>query len=198
MADYINGKEMYSELVIYNNQYLESIKNNEEKPQVSDKLCNSFIQIATRLSNSYNFVGYSYKEDMIGDAIEKCLKKVHCFDPNQSEQSFSFFTQICWNSFLLRIKKEQQQSSVKARLIRNKMSSEFVEHGADYDNENGDNGFVEFLKANDAFVDYVEQSKNAIKQHESTKHRNKTPYRKKADNVSKEVIPEVDLTIFEC
>lgn len=198
MADYVNNKELYAELKLYNQKYKLSLELGEEKPQISDKIANAIIQIATRMSNSYNFVGYSYKSEMISDGILKCFSKIHSFDPEKSENPFAWASQVVWNSFLLRIKKEQQQSSVKARLIRNKMSSEFVEHGADYDNENGDNGFVEFLKANDAFVDYIEQSKTSTKQNESTKHRNKTPYRKKADTVVKEVIPEVDLTIFEC
>lgn len=197
MADYINGKEMYAELLIYRSAYDDAIKNNNEKPQISDKLANCFIQISNRLANSYNFVNYSYKSEMIGDAIEKCLRKAHCFNPEQSEQCFAYFTQTAWHAFILRIKKEQQQSSVKAKLIRNKMSSEFVEHGVDYDTDSGDNSFVTFLQENDAYIDYIEQSKNSVKQHDSTKHRNKTPYKKKAEVIIKEVVTETDLSIFE-
>jgi hypothetical protein len=197
MADYVNGKEMYDELVAYNSKYRESIVNNTELPQVSAKLANCFIQISTRLSNSYNFVNYTYKEEMIGDAIEKCLKKAHCFDPTRSEQCFAYFTQTAWHAFLLRIKKEQKESSVKAKLIRHKMSSEFVAHGADFDTDSGDNSFITFLQENDAYVDYIEQSKTAVKQLTSLKHRNKTPYKKKAEVIEKVKVYETDLSIFE-
>lgn len=178
MADYINGKEMYAALVIYHDAYLETVKNGQDKPAVSPMLAQSFIQIATRLMNSFNFVNYTYKDEMISDGILKCLDKVHRFDPAISEQSFAFFTQICWNAAVGRIKIEQKESSVKARLIRDKMSSEFVAHGVDADADDGSNAFVEFLKENDSYVDYFE-IKKASTVHDSMKHRNKTPYAKK-------------------
>lgn len=180
MAEYINGKEMYAELVIYNTLYKKSLVDGHEKPQVSKKLAHSIIQIATRLTNSYNFVNYTYKDEMISDAILKCLDKVHRFDPTISEQSFAFFTQVAWNACVNRIKIEQKESSVKARLIREKMSSEFVSHGVDSDADDGGNSFVEFLKENDAFVDYIEIKKNkVVSTHPNMTHRNKTPYAKK-------------------
>lgn len=195
--DYVNGKEMYAELVDFHSKYHAAVEAKSELPQVSNKLAGCFIQIANRLSNSYNFVNYTYKEEMIGDAIEKCLKKAHCFDPIRSEQAFAYFTQLCWNSFCLRIKKEQKESSVKAKLIRHKMSSEFVAHGADFDTDSGDNSFITFLQENDAYVDYIEQSKTAVKQLTSLKHRNKTPYKKKAEVAKKVPVFETDLSIFE-
>lgn len=197
MADYVNGKELTAELTIYHAAYVSSVELGEEKPQVSEVIGNAFIQIATRLSNSFNFIGYPYKEEMIGDGIIKCLNKVHRFDPSISENSFAFFTQICWNAAINRIKEEQKESSVKARMIREKMSSEFVAHGVDSDNDDGSNAFVEFLKENDSFVDYIDLKKQQIltAQPESSKHRNKTAYVKKVVEVAKEEY--FDLTMFE-
>lgn len=197
--DYVNGKELTAELVIYHAAYLKSIELGEEKPQVSEVIGNAFIQIATRLSNSHNFIGYTYRDEMIGDGIIKCLKKVHRFDPAISENSFAFFSQVCWNAAITRIKEEQKESSVKARMIREKMSSEFVAHGVDSDNDDGSNAFVEFLKENDSFVDYIDLKKqqiiNAQPQPESMKHRNKTAYVKKAVTIVEE--DSFDLTMFE-
>jgi hypothetical protein len=196
MADYINGKEFYEELKIYHAKYLESVTQGEDKPLLSDKIAFAIIQISTRLMNSYNFVNYTYRDEMISDAILKCLDKVHRFDPAISENAFAFFTQISWHAAITRIKVEQKESSVKARLIREKMSSEFVTHGVDSDNDDGGNSFVEFLKENDAFVDYIDLKKQAsTNQHDSMKHRNKTPYVKKA----KEVVDDYyfDLSEFE-
>jgi hypothetical protein len=197
MADYINGKEMYAELVVYNAAYKLAMENGEEKPPVSRKLAESFIQIATRLANSFNFCNYTYKDEFIADGIVKCLDKVHRFDPEVSQQAFAFFTQICWNEAILRIKSEQHQSSVKAKLIREKLSSEFVEHGVDSDSDDGSNAFVEFLKENDSYVDYIELRKEIEKEPVSkiAKHRNKTPYAKKAV-VAVDVLEEVNLFDF--
>ena len=193
---YINGKDMYAELVTYHAEYLTSLELGLDKPQVSKKLAQCFIQIATRLCNSWNFSGYTYKDEMIADGIMKCLDKAHRFDPSVSEQSFSFFSQICWNSAINRIKLEQHQSSVKAKMIREKMSSEFVAHGVDSATDDDSNGFVEFLKSTDAYTDYHADRAEKAKATGYVHHKNKTPYKTK-EVLEKEVLPFSDLTSFE-
>ena len=196
--DYINGKTFFAELAIYHAQYVLSIKEDTEKPQISDAIAHAIMQICTRLSNSFNFIGYTYKDEMISDAIFKCFAKVHRFDPAISENAFAFFTQCAYNAFINRIKLEQKESSVKARIIREKMSSEFVAHGVDSDADDGSNAFVEFLKENDSFVDYIDQRKQKAQSviPDSLKHRNKTAYFKK-EVVEQELFEEFDLSVFE-
>lgn len=184
MADYINGKELHEELSLYYYAYQDAIKNNTEKPSISEKLGDAFMQIANRMMSRPNFYGYSYKDDMISDAIMQCIAKVHTYDPSRANveypSAFGWVSQLCWNAALGRIKKEQHQSSVKARLIREKLSSDFIQHGVDADNDISDNSFVNFLKENDAFIDYNElREKNEKEQKKSTlTHRNKTPYKR--------------------
>lgn len=76
------------------------------------------------------------------------------------------------------------------------MSSEYIAHGEDADSDEGSNQFVEFLKSNDAYVDYNEEKlkrKNQA-QPEVFKHRNKTAY-KKVEPVEAEL--PFDLSQFE-
>ena len=136
---------------------------------------------------------------MLADGIIKCLMKIHLFDDTRSNNPFAYISQICWNEFILRIKTEQNQSSVKARLIREKMSSEYVQHGVDSDDSETGNAFVDFLKDNDAYIDYNQMRiDKASGIHPSLKHRNKTAY------VAKETDPDIldgveqfDLSQFE-
>lgn len=178
MSDYVNGREFCDELKIYHASYLRSVELGEEKPQISDTISRAIIQICTRLSNSFNFINYTYKDEMIADAILKCYTKVHRFDPAISENAFAFFTQCAYNAYIHRIKIEQKESSIKAKTIREKLSSEFVAHGVDSDSDDGTNSFVEFLKENDAYIDYIEKSREVFVA-DSLKHRNKTAYVKK-------------------
>ena len=196
--DYINGKAFFAELTIYHAQYVLSVREETEKPEMLNAIAHAIIQICTRLSNSFNFIGYTYKDEMISDAIVKCFAKVHRFDPSISENAFAFFTQCAYNAFINRIKIEQKQSSVKARIIREKMSSEFVAHGVDSDADDGSNAFVEFLKENDSFVDYIDQRKQKTQTGvpDSLKHRNKTAYSKK-EAIEQEFLEEFDLSMFE-
>jgi hypothetical protein len=192
MADYVSNKELFGEMCIYRAAYTIAVQNATELPVMSDKIAWAIMRIANKLSNSYNFVNYSYKDEMISDGILKCIAKAKGFDPLRSENPFAYFSQIIWNSFINRIKEEQHETSIKARYIREKMAHEFVEHGSSIDSEEGSNAFVEFLKENDVLVDYYEKKKDAI--HDSLKHRNKTSYGKKKD-----VIIEIstDLSQFE-
>jgi DNA-directed RNA polymerase specialized sigma24 family protein len=67
-------------------------------------------KIATGLSYLPNFINYTYKEDMIGDALIKmysALKnKKYNFESNSNP--FSYFTTIAFHAFINRIKKEQK------------------------------------------------------------------------------------------
>ena len=196
---YVSNKELLVACTAYSKAYKEAKESGSELPTVPADIGSAIVRIANKLSTNYNFVGYSYRDDMIGDGILKCLAKIHNFDHERSDNPFAFITQICWNSFIERIKIERKAASIKAKMIREKMSSEFVEHGASIDDPDATNAFVEFLKDHDVMVDYFEQSKVEKKNngvHQSLVHRNKTPYEKRE---VEEIVTEAefDLSIFE-
>jgi hypothetical protein len=96
---YVNSREFEDE-----------IRNYYTKDTMTDKLCESINKIANGLSYAPNFLNYSYKEDMVGDAIVKMFSalknkkfKIDCgFSP------FSYFTTIAFHAFINRIKKEKK------------------------------------------------------------------------------------------
>lgn len=96
---YVNSKEFEDE-----------IRNYYKTDNLTDKLCESINKIANGLSYAPNFLNYSYKEDMVGDAIVKMFSalknkkfKIDCgFSP------FSYFTTIAFHAFINRIKKEKK------------------------------------------------------------------------------------------
>jgi hypothetical protein len=88
----------------------EEIKSFYKSDVMTDKLCDSLNKIANGLSYAPNFLNYSYKEEMVGDAIVKMFSalknkkfKIDCgFSP------FSYFTTIAFHAFINRIKKEKK------------------------------------------------------------------------------------------
>lgn len=121
MARYINNKDFLQALV----KYQEKLKVHKEKnlntlpPQIPRYIGECFVQIATRLSSKGNFCGYTYKEEMVGDAIEKMVKYMYNFDSTKSENAFAYFTQIAYNAFIQRITNEKKQQYIKAKLSQN-------------------------------------------------------------------------------
>ena len=77
--------------------------------EMRDQLGKDIFNIAHRLGFRPNFINYSYKEEMVGDAVVKMFAalKNQKFDPTRGFSPFSYFTAIANNAFRNRIKKEK-------------------------------------------------------------------------------------------
>ncbi len=183
---YVNNKALFVAMKEYRELYNAAMAQGLERPQMPDLVSVAIIQITTRMARMHNFIGYSYRSEMVSAAILQLTAKFHLFDPTKSDNFFAYASQICWNSFISVIKDEQKHTSIRARMINDKVTTDFVEN-LEHDTE-ASNVFVEFLKENEIFVDYYEQRKNQENtglMHPSLKHRNLTPYEKKMQSKSK-------------
>lgn len=116
---YVNNPDFYAALV----NYREKLKENPNTI-VPDYIGICLMKICEKLSTKPNFIGYTYRDEMIADAIENCIASVNGFNPDKSENPFSYFTMIAWNAFLRRIAKEKKQQYIKHKNMQN-MSGEF-------------------------------------------------------------------------
>jgi hypothetical protein len=78
---------------------------------MSNDLADMVQKIATRLGFAQNFINYSYKGEMIGDAIIKMItaltrKRFMC---HKGYNPFSYFTKVAYRAFQNRIKKEKKE-----------------------------------------------------------------------------------------
>ena len=73
------------------------------------------LDIASNLTFHKNFIKYTYKDELIGDAIENCIRYFDNFNIKKSKNPFAYFTQISYYAFLRRIKKEYKLDDLKAR-----------------------------------------------------------------------------------
>ena len=119
--NYIDNKKFYAEMIIYRRLYDESLIAGEPRPIVSRYIGECIMLIATRLATRPNFVGYSYKDEMISDGIENCLAYIHNFNPDKSTNPFAYFTQIIYYAFLRRIQKEKKPLYIKHKSFENSM-----------------------------------------------------------------------------
>jgi len=74
------------------------------------ELGESINKIAEGLSHSPNFQGYTYRDEMIGDAIVKMYSalKFKKFNIKSETSPFAYFTTIAFHAFINRIKKEKK------------------------------------------------------------------------------------------
>lgn len=118
---YVNAKEFTQDI----KDYYKS-----ESDEIGEKLGESIFKIATGLSFAPNFINYSYKDEMVGDAIVKMFSALQLkkFDINSGNNPFSYFTTIAFHAFINRIKKEKKQRQVMTEyqeMVYDELASEY-------------------------------------------------------------------------
>jgi hypothetical protein len=76
---------------------------------LTNELAEMVSKIAHKLSYASNFINYTYREDMVGDALIRMFKALMSkkYDRIKGTNPFSYFTRIAFNAFRNRIKKEK-------------------------------------------------------------------------------------------
>ena len=119
---YVNNQEFSQAVVSYVGTVKEAKDTGKPIPVVTDYVATCFLRIAENLSHKSNFIRYTYREEMVMDAVENCLKAVENYDINASTRTgkpnaFAYFTQINWYAFLRRITKEKKQQDIKEKYL---------------------------------------------------------------------------------
>jgi hypothetical protein len=110
---YVSNKELLAAMIDYRTQVKEAKKAKRQAPELSPFIGVCFLKIAEHLSRKPNFMSYTFREDMIADAVENCVQYAKNFNPAKSKNPFAYFTQITYFAFLRRITKEKRQLYVK-------------------------------------------------------------------------------------
>ena len=113
---YVDNKKFYEAILDHQKSMRRAKRNKTPMPKVPDYIGDCIAKIANHLSYSPNFINYTFREEMIGDAIENCLMYFDNFDPKKSTNPFAYFTQISWYAFIRRIGREQKQQYVKYKM----------------------------------------------------------------------------------
>jgi len=159
---YVNNKEFTQAVAEHN----EAVKLAESKgktpPKMSNYIGECIYKIATRLSTRPNFINYTYRDEMICDAIENCIQYIGNFNREKSNNAFAYITQICYYAFLRRIQKEKKQVYIKQQVISDITADTF--DTIDGDTTGMVNSNVEWLQDNMNRVEYEpRKSKKAKK-----------------------------------
>ena len=156
---YVNNAEFSQAVVEYVRSCNVAEKEGKPTPIVTDYIAQCFLKICEGLSHKANFVRYTYREEMMMDAVENCLKAIQNYDIDKATRTgkpnaFSYFTTIAWYAFLRRIEKEKKQQEIRLKYIaesglENLMSEE--------------EGNEEAIRATQAFVDELRVRIDAVK-----------------------------------
>lgn len=118
-VNYVDNKRLYGEMIHFINQCRQCEEDGDQRPKIPEYIGECIFKIATKLATKPNFASYTYKDEMISDGIEVCIRYIHNFDPEKSSNPFAYFTQIIYYAFLQRIQKEKKQAYIKAKSFEN-------------------------------------------------------------------------------
>tara|TARA_R110002126_G_scaffold11925_6_gene52528 strand:+ start:401 stop:1057 length:657 start_codon:yes stop_codon:yes gene_type:complete len=170
---YVNNRDFSYAVVDYVASMNDAISKGEEAPVVTRYIAECFLKISNGLSHKPNFIRYTYKEEMVMDGVENCLKAIGNYNIEAATRTgkpnaFAYFTQICYFAFIRRITKEKKQSDLKWEYIDQVGIDKFIEYsemGEDMDNDT--QAYIDILKerisairANDTIIkDYADSKK---------------------------------------
>jgi hypothetical protein len=129
---YVNNADFSQAVVEYVEKVQEAKKNEQQLPIVPDYIAQCFLRISEGLSHKSNFIRYTYREEMVMDAVENCLKAISNYNLEAATRTgkpnaFAYFTQIAWYAFLRRIAKEKKQQDVKLKYLAKSGIENFVD-----------------------------------------------------------------------
>ena len=104
-----NKKKKNTEYYVDPKKFSEQIQQYYVDGIITDELGITIYNIANRMGYRSNFAQYTYREEMVGDAI---IKMIHAlknkkFDPERGN-AFSYYSIIAFNAFRNRIKLEKR------------------------------------------------------------------------------------------
>ena len=128
---YVNNKEFSQAVVDYVRTLNEAQDKEEKLPIVPNYIASCFLKIAEGLSHKSNFIRYTYREEMVMDAVENCLRAIENYNVEAATRTgnpnaFAYFTQISWYAFLRRIAKEKKQQDVKLKYLSQSGLEEYI------------------------------------------------------------------------
>lgn len=139
--NYVNNRDFFNALV----DYYKVLETNPEAP-IPSYIGECLSMMANKYSTKPSFSGYSFRDEMIGDALENCFKYLNKFNPEKGENPFAYFTMTIHNAFIRRIKEEERERYVKIKNMRRTMSEDeiasFYGGGKSYDTNEITSEFV--------------------------------------------------------
>jgi DNA-directed RNA polymerase specialized sigma24 family protein len=191
---YVDNKKFLEAITEFRNNTLEAFAAGDEKPRVPEYLGECIIKIATHLAYKANFINYSFRDEMVSDAIENCLTYIGNFDPAKSKNPFAYFTQISYFAFIRRIQKEKRVQQTKNRYIKSLDLSDILTQ----EHDGGEHGsaLISYLKKQ---VDQADRelSEPKVEANPALKRRPKYLSKKVVEPVNSEILPLDEEDTFE-
>lgn len=158
---YVDNQKFYQEILEHKRKVAEAREKGLEEPRLSNYIGECIWKIANKLSCKPCFLNYSYRDEMISDAIENCILYFNDYDPNRGSNPFAYFTQVIYFAFLRRINKEEKNRYI----IYKNFQETVINNGHAAHLIDGDDNHLLSVNLYDNINDFMErfEKKEAVK-----------------------------------
>lgn len=172
--NYVDNDKLYESVCKWKEEY---IKNDRKPTKIPDDIGLAMIEVSRNLIKRHNFTKYSqdWKEEMIEEGIEACVRNLKNFDENRYKNVFIYFSMACWCAFVQQMKKEKKNNAIKYAYFIDNVQEEYIPQMENQTDE-----------------EFIQDIHNKVNDFDSTVERGK---KKKRNN--KQQVEEVEQNPFE-
>jgi DNA-directed RNA polymerase specialized sigma24 family protein len=102
---------------ITNGKMLPEVIKSKEQGKISDELARMLMMLTRKYAQRPCFSNYTYKEDMISEALANLCQNALKFKPEKSSNPFAFYTSCINNSFLQFLNVEKKHRRIRDQLL---------------------------------------------------------------------------------
>lgn len=119
-AHYIDKKAFHVDLTAWveARDALRAVDPAALQPEIPRSIASALMAICAKTGSRDNFNGYTFIDEMVGDAIYDCVKAVKNYKVEHIKKNpFGYFSKIAWMAMLRRIELEGNQTKLKQDLF---------------------------------------------------------------------------------
>lgn len=169
---YVDNKRLHTELATYIYALREAKANGTPEPRVPEYVGRAILLISQRMATRPNFYNYSYKDEMIGDAVVNCLLYLHNYNPDKYTNPFGYLSRYVWNTFVRRINSEKKNQAINAKKLA---AYGIEEESFAFDDQDSDgdfhNTYVEHMQHHSDFLNDYESKLSAKREQRKRQRR---------------------------
>jgi DNA-directed RNA polymerase specialized sigma subunit len=116
-AKNLETPEVTAKYYLTNSKLLPAVIEAKKEGKLSNELAKMLMMLTRKYAQRPSFSGYTYKEDMISEALSNLCQNALKFNPEKSKNPFAYYTSCINNSFLQFLNDEKKHRRIRDQLL---------------------------------------------------------------------------------
>lgn len=112
-----DAPEVTAKYYLTNSRLLPEVIKAKEAGRLTDELAKMLMMLTRKYAMRPCFSGYTYREDMVSEALANLCQNALKFNPEKSNNPFAFYTSCINNSFLQFLNIEKKHRRIRDQLL---------------------------------------------------------------------------------